>query len=63
MPVKRPEPTPDSVWEIPRNDVRACVRYYEAHGVTEDEVAVMLQLQDDPGELKTLAQRWTVRRS
>ena len=41
----------------------ACVRYYEEYGVEEGEVSVMLQLQDDPTELKAITSKWHLRRS
>lgn len=40
------------MWQIDRNDIAACLAFYEAHGATEDEWQVMLQLQDDPTSLR-----------
>jgi hypothetical protein len=56
----QPKPRPAaSVWEIPRNDVAACVAFYRARGqVTPDEMSVMLRLQDDDAELMRTAADW-----
>ena len=54
---------PETVWDLPRNDVEACARYYKRRGgVTADEMHVMLMLQDDPSELERVAADWKVRR-
>lgn len=44
------------VYAVPRNDVGAALAYHRARGIsiTADEVAVLLQLQDDPAELLAL---------
>jgi hypothetical protein len=53
------QPPPQSVWDIPRNDVAACVAYYKSRGaVSGEELSVMLKLQDDDTELLELAQAW-----
>jgi hypothetical protein len=53
---------PETVWDLPRNDVEACARYYKRRGmVSADEMRVMLRLQDDPAELEQLAADWKVR--
>lgn len=48
------------MWDIPRNDVAACVRFYEARRgtITPDEMGVMLSLQDDDSELLRIAMAW-----
>lgn len=51
-----------TVWDLPRNDVQACVRFYESHGVTSEEMAVMLRLQDDDTELLAIAADWKQRK-
>lgn len=48
---------------LPRNDVRACIKFYEAQGyITPDQGQVMVSLQDDPTELRRVSKRWVVRR-
>lgn len=52
---------PTSVYQIPRNDIPAAVALYEARGsLTGSELAVLLQLQDDPGELLELCTNWNI---
>jgi len=50
-----------SAWDIPNNDLAACIAYYEEHGVDEDEIRTMFKLQDDPTELRRVAKNWVVR--
>lgn len=46
--------------DIPRNDVAACVAYYQERGqIRADEARVMLKLQDDPTELREVMKDWT----
>lgn len=42
---------PTSVWDIPRNDIEACLRFWASRRITGEEWRTMLQLQDDPAEL------------
>ena len=57
----KPNPkVPESVWDIPRNDVAACVAFYRARKgkITAEEMSVMLRLQDDDTELLRIAEKW-----
>lgn len=57
------EKAPESVWDLPRNDVAACVAFYRARGaVTPEEMSVMLRLQDDDRELMRIAANWKTRK-
>lgn len=56
------EDAPSSVWQLQRNDAKACVAYYDEHGVTSDEYRVMLMLQDNASELLALSVDWKVRK-
>lgn len=50
-----------TVYQLPRNDVAACVAYYEARGqITTDEAQVMAMLQDDPSALAAVSHGWRV---
>jgi hypothetical protein len=51
---------PKSVWDLPRNDVAACVAFYRAKGgkITAEEMQVMLRLQDDDTELMRVSVDW-----
>lgn len=51
------------VEDLPRNDVRACIKFYETQGyITPDQGQAMLSLQDDPAELRRISKGWEVRR-
>jgi hypothetical protein len=53
-------PTPATA-SLPRNDVAACVAYYEARGqITAEELQAMEALQDDPAALRQAATGWRV---
>lgn len=53
---------PRKVGDLGRNDIAACRRFYKAHGLTGDEAAVMMMLQDDPDELTAvmMRERWKI---
>lgn len=54
--------TLESVSDIPRNNVAACIAYARKHkGVTPDEAHVMVMLQDDPTELLKVMAKWPSR--
>lgn len=61
VPAKPMREAPKSVWDIPRNDVAACVAFYSARKgkITAEEMSVMLRLQDDDTELLELAESWS----
>lgn len=47
------------IYQIPRNDVAACIAYHdERGGVTPDDLHVMFMLQDDPSELTRVSASW-----
>lgn len=49
-----------TVWDLPRNDLQACHRYWLAHpDLTVDEWTAMLRLQDDPAALIRAAKGWS----
>lgn len=68
MTTNRPTPEPEnldphmSIVDVPRNDVAAARRYYEAHGkrIDPDGMHMLLMLQDDPTELERVSKRWNV---
>ncbi len=53
-----------NIYQVPRNDVAACMAYYEARGqITTDEAQVMMMLQDDPvatAALREASRGWRV---
>jgi hypothetical protein len=49
--------------EIARNDVPACEAYYEAYGVTSNEMHIMVRLQNDPEPLLEIMKRWKAKPS
>lgn len=52
------------IYQIPRNDLDACMAYHDRHqGVTPDEAHVMYLLQDDTEAFKalTLSPRWIIK--
>lgn len=51
-----------TVWDLPRNDIEACERFWREHDVTEEEWRAMLRLQDDPAALIEAAKGWARRR-
>ncbi len=52
-----------TVWDLPRNDVEACHRFWQGHEVAADEWRAMLRLQDDPAELIAAAKHWPRKRA
>lgn len=54
-----------SVWDLPRNDVAACLAFVRARRgrVSEDDYEVMLMLQDDWTELRGELRRAATRRA
>lgn len=49
--------------DLPRNDIRACIKFYETQGyITPDQGQALLSLQDDPTELRRVSKRWVVKR-
>jgi hypothetical protein len=55
-------PSIASVWDLPRNDIEACHRFWQEHRVTHEEWRTMLRLQDDPAELRAAAETWGLAR-
>lgn len=55
--------TPESVWQVPRNNISAVSAFLASIGgeASPDEVSVLLQLQDDPEELMALIRDWKSR--
>jgi hypothetical protein len=51
-----------SLVDIPRNDVKACERYYRAHGerISGAEWRVMWHLQDNPKAFERASISWRV---
>lgn len=49
------------VFDIPRNDIAACERYWREHEITGEDWRVMVLLQDDPAALIKAAKRWPKR--
>lgn len=47
-----------SVWDLPRNDVEACHKFWQAKQITGEDWRVMLRLQDDPKELIGASKKW-----
>jgi hypothetical protein len=59
----KPQPkAPESVLDVPRNDIAACRAFYKARRgkVTGEDLRVLLQLQDDDTELLQIMtdERW-----
>lgn len=50
--------TPQSVWDIERNDIAACVDFHDVHGARPDDIRTMVMLQDDPTELLQIIAGW-----
>lgn len=52
---------PSSVWDIDRNDLQACLDYYNSRGsITSGEARVMLQLQDEADDLLGVMRTWEI---
>ena len=51
-------PSPLHVWDLPRNDLDACYRYWVEREITADEWRVMLRLQDDSTALIAASKHW-----
>jgi len=49
---------PQSVWDLPRNDIEACRQFLATNSVTPDQWRTMLRLQDDPDKLIAAAKTW-----
>jgi hypothetical protein len=51
-----------TVWELPRNDLKAAKAFYLENGarLTQDEWLVIWRTQDDPTELEAMADGWNV---
>lgn len=50
-----------SVWELPRNDIRAARIFWETNDITGEDWRVILRLQDDPAALIEAAKSWKKR--
>lgn len=55
------KPKIGSVYDLPRNDIPACRRFWLAHDIAGEEWRVMLKLQDDPQRLIDAAKAWARR--
>lgn len=62
LPATSDAPLTMPITDVPRNDIEACIRYYESRGsrITPDEVSMLLQLQDRPAKLMKLTADWNV---
>ncbi len=51
-------PKYESVWDLPRNDIPACRRFWLTHEISPEEWRVMLRLPDNPQRLIAAAKAW-----
>jgi hypothetical protein len=52
------KPEVRSVYDLPRNDIPACRRFWLARDIGPEEWRVMLRLQDNPQRLIDAAKAW-----
>lgn len=51
-------PMSKSVYDLPRNDVKACVKFNDEFGTTMQEARTMISLQDNPTSLIKTMGSW-----
>lgn len=52
--------TAKTVWDLPRNDIAACIEYHDKHpDMTPEEIRIMVKLQDDETQLMEITKGWS----